>query len=457
MVAGEELHVRPASFATRCSTPGSGRTTIRAAGNVAQECHDRPEAGVAVLLADRADVDEHHVRRTEQGRLVEAGGVVVEERDGAAQPLVQRSGQIAVTGQAIDDQLADVALVHRPRERITALLHPGPSLGSTMGGRMTSTVPARHDERALRDLTSPRHQALGSLLGRVWAVDAVGVEERAASLAKRSIKREAKLWALDLAIRMMDLTTLEGKDTPGKVRALAGKARRPDPTDPSIPSVAALCVYPNMIAAARDALAGSGVKVAAVSTYFPSGQASLEVKLDDVRVAVALGADEIDMVIDRGAFLTGDYARVFDEIVAVKEASGDAHLKVILETGELETYDNVRRASVLAMAAGADFIKTSTGKVQPAATLPVTLVMLEAIRDFHLQTGRAVGMKPAGGIRTSKEAIAYLTVLYETLGPDWMTPDRFRFGASSLLNDVLMQIRKERTGRYAGGDYFTLD
>jgi deoxyribose-phosphate aldolase len=322
---------------------------------------------------------------------------------------------------------------------------------------MTSTVSARVTERALRDLTSPRHQALGSLLGRVWAVDAVGVEERAASLAKRSIKREAKVWALDLAIRMMDLTTLEGKDTPGKVRALAGKARRPDPTDPSIPSVAALCVYPNMIATAREALAGSGVKVASVSTYFPSGQASLEVKLDDVRAAVALGADEIDMVIDRGAFLAGNYALVFDEIVAVKEACGEAHLKVILETGELETYDNVRRASVLAMAAGADFIKTSTGKVQPAATLPVTLVMLEAIRDFHLQTGRAVGMKPAGGIKTAKEAISYLTVLYETLGPDWMTPDRFRFGASSLLNDVLMQIRKERTGRYAGGDYFTLD
>ena len=306
------------------------------------------------------------------------------------------------------------------------------------------------------DLTAGR-QALGSLLGRVWAVDQVGLEERAASLAKRSIKRESKLWALDLAIRMIDLTTLEGKDTPGKIRALAGKARHPDPTDPAIPSVAALCVYPNMIAAAKAALAGSAVKVAAVATYFPSGQAPLSVKLDDVRTAIALGADEIDMVIDRGAFLAGRYAQVFDEIVAVKEACGATHLKVILETGELETYDNVRRASVLAMAAGADFIKTSTGKVQPAATLPVTLVMLEAIRDFHAQTGRAVGMKPAGGIRTAKEAISYLTVLYETLGPDWMTPDRFRFGASTLLNDLLMQIRKERTGRYSGGDYFTLD
>ncbi len=319
---------------------------------------------------------------------------------------------------------------------------------------MSTTLPSRSRER---DLTVGRHQALGSLLGRVWPVDQVGVEERAASLAKRSIKREAKLWALDMVIRMMDLTTLEGKDTPGKVRALAGKARRPDPTDSSIPSVAALCVYPSMVAVAREALAGSGVKVASVSTYFPSGQAPLEVKLNDVREAIGLGADEIDMVIDRGAFLAGDYGHVYDEIVAVKDACGETHLKVILETGELETYDNVRRASVLAMAAGADFIKTSTGKVSPAATLPVTLVMLEAIRDFYQQTGRAVGMKPAGGIRTAKESIAYLTLLYETLGPDWMTPDRFRFGASSLLNDVLMQIRKERSGRYSGTDYFTLD
>jgi deoxyribose-phosphate aldolase len=323
---------------------------------------------------------------------------------------------------------------------------------------VTATRPSHKlTTRRRAPLSAPRHQALGNLLGRVWAVDQVGVEERAAMLAKRSIKRESKLWALDLAIRMTDLTTLEGKDTPGKVRALAGKAVRPDPTDPTIPSVAALCVYPNMIPTAKAALAGSTVKVASVATYFPSGQAPLEVKLEDVRMAVAAGADEIDMVIDRGAYLSGDYGKVYDEIVAVKAACGDAHLKVILETGELETYDNVRRASVLAMAAGADFIKTSTGKVQPASTLPVTLVMLEAIRDFHAQTGRAVGMKSAGGIRTSKEAIAYLTVLYETLGPDWMTPDRFRFGASTLLNDVLMQIRKERTGRYSGGDYFTID
>jgi deoxyribose-phosphate aldolase len=311
--------------------------------------------------------------------------------------------------------------------------------------------------RKTATLSAPRHQALGNLLGRVWPVDQVGIEERAAMLSKRSIKRESKLWALDLAIRMIDLTTLEGKDTPGKIRALAGKAVRPDPTDPTIPSVAALCVYSNMIGPAKEALKGSTVKIAAVTTYFPSGQAPLAVKLEDVRQALAAGADEIDMVMDRGAYLAGDYGKVYDEIVSVKQACGDTHLKVILETGELETYDNVRRASVLAMAAGADFIKTSTGKIQPASTLPVTLVMLEAIRDFHAQTGRAVGMKPAGGIRTSREAIAYLTVLYETLGPDWMTPDRFRFGASTLLNDVLMQIRKERTGRYSGSDYFTID
>jgi deoxyribose-phosphate aldolase len=298
---------------------------------------------------------------------------------------------------------------------------------------------------------------LGGLLGRLGSVDQVGVEERAAGLAKRSIKRESKLWALDLAIRMFDLTTLEGKDTPGKILALSQKAKRPDPSDPSIPSVAALCVYPRLVAEAKAALAGSEVRVASVATGFPSGQTFLEIKLAETSLAIEAGADEVDMVIDRGAFLAGDYATVFDEIVAVKAASGETHLKVILETGELGTYDNVRRASLLAMAAGADFIKTSTGKVTPAATLPVTLVMLEAIRDFERRTGRAVGMKPAGGIRTSKEAIAYLVVLYETLGPRWMTPERFRFGASSLLNDVLMQIRKERDGRYSGVDYFTVD
>ncbi|MBA2570939.1 MAG: deoxyribose-phosphate aldolase [Chloroflexi bacterium] len=302
-----------------------------------------------------------------------------------------------------------------------------------------------------------RNEPLGSILERVGTVDQVGVEERVDSLRKRSIKRESKLWALDLAIRMMDLTTLEGKDTEGKVRALCAKGMRPDPSDPSIPTVAAICIYPSLIPVAKAALRGSGVKVASVATGFPSGQTFLDVKLAETREAVEAGADEIDMVIDRGAFLEGDYAAVFEEIVAVKSACGNAHLKVILETGELETYDNVRRASILAMAAGADFIKTSTGKVTPAATLPVTLVMLEAIRDFHRRTGRAVGMKPAGGIRNAKDAIAYLVVLYETLGPRWMTPDLFRFGASTLLNDVLMQIRKERSGRYQGGDYFTID
>ena len=298
---------------------------------------------------------------------------------------------------------------------------------------------------------------LGSLMGGVRTVDQVGVEERAASLGKRSIKKASKVWALDLAIRMMDLTTLEGADTPGKVAALCSKGIRPDPTDASIPSVAAICIYPSMIRTAVEHLRGSDVRVASVATGFPSGQSFIEVKLAETRAAVAAGADEIDMVIDRGAFLGGDYQTVFDEIVAIKEAAGSAHLKVILETGELGTYDNVRRASVLAMAAGADFIKTSTGKINPAATPPVALVMMEAIRDFHRETGRVVGLKPAGGIRTAKQAIHYLVILYETLGPDWMTPDRFRIGASSLLNDCLMQLAKEKSGAYQSLDYFTLD
>ncbi len=289
-------------------------------------------------------------------------------------------------------------------------------------------------------------------------VDQVGADARAAALATRSIKTTAKAWALDLAVRMIDLTTLEGQDTPGKVRALCAKGVRPDPADATCPAVAAICVYPDMVAVAKESLAGSGVKVASVATAFPSGRAALEVKLADTRSAVQAGADEIDMVIDRGAFLTGDYQRVYDEIVAVKQACGErAHLKVILETGELATYDNVRRASWLAMLAGADFVKTSTGKISPAATLPVTLVMLEAVRDFRDATGRQVGVKPAGGIRTAKDAIRHLVLVNETAGDDWLTPDWFRIGASSLLNDLLMQRTKLATGRYAGPDYFTLD
>jgi deoxyribose-phosphate aldolase len=294
-------------------------------------------------------------------------------------------------------------------------------------------------------------------LPRIGSVDQVAVEERAATLGKRSIKREAKLWALELAIRTIDLTTLEGADTPGKVAALCSKAVRPDPLDRSIPSVAAVCVYPNLVPVAVERLRGSGVKVASVATSFPSGQAPLDVKLAEVRDVVEMGADEVDMVIDRGAFLSGRYAKVYDEIVRVKEAAGDAHLKVILETGELGTYDNVRRASLLAMAAGADFIKTSTGKLPSAATLPVALVMLEAIRDVFEETGRVVGMKPAGGIRHAKQAIQHLVLVHETLGPDWLTPDLYRLGASSLLNDVLLQIRKEKTGAYQSPDYFTID
>jgi len=299
--------------------------------------------------------------------------------------------------------------------------------------------------------------ALRRFLHGLPGVDQVGAEARAAMLASRSIKTTAKQFALDLAVRMVDLTTLEGQDTPGKVRALCAKARRPDPEDPTCPQVAAVCVYGDLAEVTAEALKGSGIHTAAVATAFPSGRAAAEVKLADVKAAVAAGADEIDMVIDRGAFLAGHYLAVHDEIVATKAACGDAHLKVILETGELVTYDNVRRASWLAMLAGADFIKTSTGKVSPAATLPVTLVMLEAARDFHDQTGRAVGVKAAGGIRTAKDAVRYLVVVNETAGDDWLTPDRFRFGASTLLNDLLMQRQKLRTGRYAGPDHFTLD
>jgi deoxyribose-phosphate aldolase len=288
-------------------------------------------------------------------------------------------------------------------------------------------------------------------------VDAVALEERAATLAKRSIKRESKLQALDLAVRMMDLTTLEGQDTPGKIAALCSKALRPDPVDPTVPPVAAVCVYPNRVPDAKERLRGTGVKIAAVATAFPSGQSPTDIKVAEAGAVVELGADEVDMVIDRAAFLSGRYAKVYDEIVKVKDAVGETKLKVILETGELGTYDNVRRASLLAIAAGADSIKTSTGKVSPAATLPVTLCMMEAVRDVYAETGRMVGIKPAGGIRVAKQAVQYLVTLYETLGPQWMTPELFRFGASSLLNDVLMQIRKEKTGRYQSPDYFTID
>ena len=294
-------------------------------------------------------------------------------------------------------------------------------------------------------------------LSDVPRVDAVGVEERAAGLAKRSIKKAAKLAGIRLAISMIDLTTLEGKDSEGKVLQLCRKALQPLPGDPSVGPVAAVCVYPNFVAAAKRALAGSPVQVASVATGFPAGQVPLAVKLDETRRAVAAGADEIDMVIDRGAFLAGELSRVYDEIVRVKEACGPAHLKVILETGELATYDHVRRASWLAMQAGADFIKTSTGKIQPAATPGVVLVMLEAIRDFFFATGRRIGMKPAGGVRTTKQALHLLVIVKETLGDAWLTPARFRLGASTLTNDLLMQLVKEATGSYQSEDYFSKD
>ena len=294
-------------------------------------------------------------------------------------------------------------------------------------------------------------------LSKVGVVDEVGVMERAARFQARSIKNESKTEALRLVLSMIDLTTLEGQDTPGKVGQLCQKAIHLHDAMPGLPHVAAICVYPTMVGVAKRALGNHDIKVASVATAFPSGMAPRQIKLEETRIAVEEGADEIDMVISRGAFLQGEYGFVFDEIAAIKEACGDAHLKVILETGELGTLDRVRRASVLAMHAGADFIKTSTGKIQPAATLPVTLVMLQAIRDFYYETGRMIGMKPAGGISNAKLAIHYLVMLRETLGNAWMTPEWYRFGASSLANDVLMQLRKQATGTYQSADYFSKD
>lgn len=289
------------------------------------------------------------------------------------------------------------------------------------------------------------------------AVDKVGVEERVSRFQKRSIKKESKLQGLKMALNMIDLTTLEGKDTPAKVKQMCYKAQHLHDTFPGIPNVAAVCVYPSMVAVAKNELKGSDVKVASVSTAFPSGQAPLQIKLDDTKFAVDSGADEIDMVISRGKFLEGDYNFVYDEIAAIKEVCGNARLKVILETGELVTLDNIRKASDIAMYAGADFIKTSTGKIKPAATMQVTYTMLQAIKDFHEETGIMVGMKPAGGISNSKLALHYLVMVNETLGGEWLTNEWFRFGASSLANDVLMQIVKQETGIYQSSDYFSID
>ncbi|ESU48329.1 putative deoxyribose-phosphate aldolase [Streptomyces sp. HCCB10043] len=315
---------------------------------------------------------------------------------------------------------------------------------------MPTTAPAFADATA-------SDSALRRFLFGLPGVDAVGLEARAASLGTRSIKTTAKAYAIDLAISMIDLTTLEGADTPGKVRALAAKAVNPDPTDRTTPRTAAVCVYPDMASTAAAALAGSGVKVASVATAFPAGRAALDVKLADVRDAVAAGADEIDMVIDRGAFLSGRFLKVYEEILAVKAECGPARLKVIFETGELSTYDNIRRASWIGMLAGADFIKTSTGKVATNATPANTLLMLEAVRDFRAATGVQIGVKPAGGIRTTKDAVKFLVLVNETAGEDWLDPHWFRFGASSLLNDLLMQRQKLSTGRYSGPDYVTVD
>jgi deoxyribose-phosphate aldolase len=295
------------------------------------------------------------------------------------------------------------------------------------------------------------------IVARATSVDAVGLEARAAALATRSIKRDAKVRALELAIRCMDLTTLEGVDTPGKVRALCVKALHPDPRRPDTPSVAAVCLYPQLVPVAVERLRGTGVAVASVAGAFPAGLGPLDARLREIADVVAAGADEVDIVLNRSAFLAGRYAEAFEELVAARAAAGGAHLKVILETGELGSYDRIRQASMLAMAAGADFIKTSTGKIGVSATLPSGLCMMEAVRDFHDQTGRAVGVKVAGGVRRAKQAVRYLVLVHETLGLSWLRPERFRIGASSLLNDVLMQLEKDRTGHYAGPDYFTID
>ena len=320
-----------------------------------------------------------------------------------------------------------------------------------------ASVDATERARDLLGVSRLTNSALTTWLHGLPGVDQVGCEARAAGLGTRSIKTTAKAWAIDTAISMIDLTTLEGADTEGKVRSLCAKALAPDPSDATTPRPAAICVYGDMVGVAKGALGSSGIHVAAVATAFPSGRASMAVKLTDTRDAVEAGADEIDMVIDRGAFLSGHYLEVFNEIAQVKEACGSAHLKVIMETGELVTYDNVRRASWLSMLAGGDFIKTSTGKIQPAATLPVTLVMLEAVRDWRDLTGEMVGVKPAGGIRTSKDALKYLVTVNEIAGDDWLDPDWFRFGASSLLNDLLQQRQKLKTGAYSGPDYVTID
>jgi deoxyribose-phosphate aldolase len=328
-------------------------------------------------------------------------------------------------------------------------------MGVPPGESSLTSVPATSRQSVPESPWSPG--SAQAAMVRVTPVDAVGLEERAAALSTRSIKRASKVYAIDLAIRCADLTTLEGADTPGKVTAVCSKAVRPDPTDPTVPSVAAVVVYPTLVPVAAERLRGTAVKVASVAGAFPSGLGPLESRLEEIRQAVRWGADEIDIVLNRSLFLAGKYGQAYDEVAASKDACGNAHLKVILEVGELGSYDQIRKASVLAMAAGADFIKTSTGKIGTGATFPSALCMMEAARDFLHQTGRPVGVKVAGGVKTAKQAWTYLVILHETLGPEWLTPDRFRIGASTLLNDLLMQLRKEREGRYQGPDYFTVD
>ena len=324
--------------------------------------------------------------------------------------------------------------------------------------RVRRATPVRRGAAASRaPITTAARPPFAYPLSRIAAVDAVALEERAAALATRSLKRETKRWALETALSMVDLTTLEGADTPGRVRSLCRRAIRPDPSDPSLPHLAAVCIYPTLVPVASESLAGTGVRTAAVAGAFPSGQSPARLKAAEARDAVARGADEVDVVIRRGAFLAGDYRAVFDDLVRLREACGAATLKVILEVGELGTYDAVRKAAMLAMAAGADFVKTSTGKIPRASSLPAVLVMLEAVRDFHDATGLRVGVKAAGGIGTAKDALRYLVLVHEVLGPEWLTPDLFRIGASALVNDLLMQIRKQTTGVYAATDDYPVD
>ena len=468
--AGPKVAAIAARWADEYDLVGGTTDEVRAGnGRIDDACaaigRDPASLRRSVMLQTLVGADEAEVRDRAASLIAASGedgdpGAYVDEvrsegLAGTPEQVLERLGAYRAAGvervllqHLAHDDLGSVELIGReidPRRRVALNVAGRPA---TLAGPMSQLAPL---SPVIAAAEAPR------LIARTPAVDAVGLEGRAAALATRSIKKDAKLWALDLAIRCMDLTTLEGTDTVGKVAQMSAKAVHPDPSDPTVPSVAAVCVYPWLVPTALSATAGSTVKVASVAGAFPAGLGPLAPRLAEIRDVAAMGAHEIDIVLNRSLFLGGRYAQAFEELVAAREAAGAAHLKVILEVGELGSYDRVRQASMLAMAAGADFIKTSTGKIGVNATLPNALCMLEAARDFHRDTGRAVGIKVAGGVRKAKQSIQYLVLVHETLGPEWMTPDRFRIGASSLLNDVLMQIQKERTGRYQGPDYFTLD